>query len=540
MSSNQLPEPGISAAPDGLRRWVPRSLTARLIVTTLLLVALVSVVVGLVTTLALRHFLLVRLDDQLIAASQRQARGPYPGPGDFPDAPCGALPSGEHGELGFGQAVGTLMGEFAATCQAAVVVDGGGGLHEVAAADVAVLAELEDSGNAHTVELSSGDYRVLVHDEGSSRTVTGLPTADVSETVNSLVLWESAVALSGVLLAGVVGGALVRRQLAPLRRVATTAADVTRLSLGSGEVEVIARVPAELTDPSTEVGQVGAALNAMLGHVERSLDTRHESEQRVRRFVADASHELRTPLSTIMGYAELTRRTSDDPAAMAHAMARILAESGRMSSLVNDLLLLARLDSGRPLERSNVDVSKLLVEAVNDARVVSADHAWRLTLPAEPLQVEGDRDRLHQVVSNLLTNAIRHTPDGTTVSVSAVSTPVPQVGPPEVGPREVVVTIRDDGPGMPQSLAGQEFERFSRGDTSRTRSSGGAGLGLSIVQAIVAAHHGAVEIHSVPGDTSVVIRLPVALGPTHGSTARPQKPSGSEPANQGAGFSAPT
>ena len=133
---------------------------------------------------------------------------------------------------------------------------------------------------------------------------------------------------------------------------------------------MIERVPAELTDPSTEVGQVGAALNSMLGHVEQALDTRHESEQRVRQFLADASHELRTPLSTIMGYAELTRRTSSDPAAMTHAMGRIQAESGRMAELVNDLLLLARLDSGRPLERADVDVSRLLVEAVNDARVL--------------------------------------------------------------------------------------------------------------------------------------------------------------------------
>ncbi len=196
------------------------------------------------------------------------------------------------------------------------------------------------------------------------------------------MLWEIVVALGGLVLAGVIGQALVRRQLTPLKRVAATATEVTRLPLESGEVGVIPRVPEELTDPTTEVGQVGAAFNSMLGHVEQALDTRQESEQRVRRFLADASHELRTPLSTIMGYAELTRRTADDPTAMTHAMSRIQAESGRMAELVNDLLLLARLDSGRPLERGDVDVSRLLVETVNDARVLSADHVWRLDAAA--------------------------------------------------------------------------------------------------------------------------------------------------------------
>jgi two-component system OmpR family sensor kinase len=265
---------------------------------------------------------------------------------------------------------------------------------------------------------------------------------------------------------------------------------------------VTARVPAELTDPETAVGQVGEALNRMLSHVESALDARHQSEQHVRQFVADASHELRTPLSTIQGYAELSLH---NPAAteetMLHAMGKVETESARMATLVDDLLLLARLDSGRPLERGRVDLSLLVVEAVNDARVVDSERAYKLALPDDPVVVVGDEERLHQVIGNLLSNVRRHTPPGTTVTVSAdlVS-----------AIRFVRLSVHDDGPGLPESLRGMEFERFTRGDTSRTRDSGGAGLGLSIVRAIVAAHGGAVAIDSEPGNTSVMLTLPMA------------------------------
>ena len=204
-----------------------------------------------------------------------------------------------------------------------------------------------------------------------------------------------------------------------------------------------------------------------------------------------------------MGYAELSRRTSADPASLTHAMGRIQSEGGRMSALVDDLLLLARLDSGRPLARGDVDVCLLLAETVNDARVLSSDHEWRMTLPADELHVVGDGDRLRQVMTNVLTNAVRHTPPGTTVAVSAADAPATAEQ-----PSGVLVSFHDNGPGIPTSLAGKEFERFSRGETSRTRDAGGSGLGLSIVQAIVAAHQGTVEIRSTPGDTTITVWLP--------------------------------
>lgn len=493
------------------RRWRlqwPRSLTSRLIVTVLLLVAIVSVMVVGVTTLALRQFLLSRLDDQLVAASQRHDGGVPGGAGDgdrFPGGqyPCAVAPTGAVNGFGFGQSVGTLIGRFDDGCRGAVVVGEDGSLQKLSAGTTVALAALPPSSAPRSLTLPSGTFRVIVTGHNGGTAVTGMPTADVSDTLDSIVAWEALVAAGGVLLAAVIGQAVVRRELAPLRRVASTAHKVTELRLESGEVGETLRVPAQLTDPMTEVGQVGAALNSLLGHMEQALDTRYESEQRVRRFVADASHELRTPLSTIMGYAELGRRTPGDAPALTHAMTRIQAESGRMNALVNDLLLLARLDSGRALERVDVDVSLLLAETVNDARVVSPDHLWRLALPAEPCFVVGDRDRLFQSVSNLLANAIRHTPAGTTVSVAATVESRRSARPPQV-----VVTVHDDGPGLPPSLVGKEFERFSRGDTSRTRSSGGSGLGLSIVQAIVAAHSGSVTIASRPGDTTITVVLP--------------------------------
>ncbi len=253
-------------------------------------------------------------------------------------------------------------------------------------------------------------------------------------------------------------------------------------------------MPEHLTDEDTEVGQVGAALNTLLAHVETSLDARHRSEHQVRQFVADASHELRTPLATIQGYAELAEGRPDDTATVRQAVTKVGVEANRMSALVEDLLLLARLDAGRPLERDPVDLTRLLLEAVTDARLLSPDHGWRLDLPDEPVEVTGDEQRLHQVVTNLLTNARKHTPAGTTVTVAA-----------DAGG----FSVRDDGPGFPDDLADRAFERFTRGDAARTREVGSsAGLGLALVRAIVAAHGGSVTLASRPGDTTLRVDLP--------------------------------
>ena len=193
--------------------------------------------------------------------------------------------------------------------------------------------------------------------------------------------------------------------------MAATAHAVAALPLAEGDFDLSERVPEHLTDERTEVGQVGAALNSLLVHVETSLEARHRSEQQVRQFVADASHELRTPLATIVGYTELAR-TRPDAETAATALGKVEEEAGRMTTLVEDLLLLARLDSGRPMRREPVDLTRLLVEAVSDARVLAPGHHWRIVVPDEPIEVTGDEQGLHQVVTNLLTNARKHTPAG--------------------------------------------------------------------------------------------------------------------------------
>ena len=334
-----------------------------------------------------------------------------------------------------------------------------------------------------------------------------------------------------LVLAGVLGTALVRLSLRPLRRVAATASRVAELPLETGEVSLPAGVPD--SDPRTEVGQVGAAFNRMLGHVERALARRAASEARLRRFAADASHELRTPLSAIRGYAEFaTRHRGPLPDDLTHALQRIQAESARMSILVDDLLLLARLDAGRPLEREPVDLSRLAIDATSDARFARGDHRWRLDLPDDPVLVSGDEHRLHQVMANLLSNAGTHTPPDTTVTVALAVTrgrppdaadhTVVQRGPLTAGPR-AELSITDDGPGIPPQLLPELFERFARADTSRARNGENTGkstgLGLAIVDAVVAAHAGSITVSSRPGMTRFAISLPLLAEPAENRRA---------------------
>jgi two-component system OmpR family sensor kinase len=277
------------------------------------------------------------------------------------------------------------------------------------------LADVPVDGEIHQLDLDQlGTYRVIATERSSGTEVTGLPTQPIEDAVASLVGWEALLIALGAVLAAGGGLLLVRRQLRPLTEVAATAHAVAALPLAEGDIDLAPRVPEHLTDERTEVGQVGAALNALLAHVETSLEARHRSEQQVRQFVADASHELRTPLSTIAGYTELAR-TRPGVETSATALDKVEEEAARMTTLVEDLLLLARLDAGRPLAQEPVDLSRLLVEAVSDARVLAPQHHWRLDVPDEPIEVTGDEQRLHQVVTNLLTNARKHTPPGTTV-----------------------------------------------------------------------------------------------------------------------------
>ncbi|MEU9780737.1 HAMP domain-containing sensor histidine kinase [Streptomyces phaeochromogenes] len=502
------------------RRRQPRTLRTRLVVSAVALIAVVCAVIGTVTTVALSQHLYKQLDTQVTDAARR-AGGPPPD--QLPENPNGGGSSRPAG----GSSTDDQLTEFVTkggtqkdTIAAEVDADGGitkavvavekstGGAFdgmdsdELGEAAKAALASVSKSG-MHTVDIPGmGEYRVTYVTGVKGDFYVALPTESVTSTINTLVIVEVSVTVAGLVAAGIAGSVLVTVALRPLRKVASTATRVSELPLHTGEVTLNERVPESETDPHTEVGQVGAALNRMLDHVHGALHARQESETRVRQFVADASHELRTPLASIRGYAELTRRGREETGPdTRHALGRIESEAGRMTGLVEDLLLLARLDAGRPLSYEHTDLSPLVVDAVSDARAADREHNWRLELPDEPALVLADAARVQQVMVNLFANARTHTPPGTTVTAR-----VRRQG------AWVCVDVQDDGQGIPPDLLPHVFERFARGDSSRSRASGSTGLGLAIVQAVAAAHGGAVTVDSVPGRTVFTVHLP-ALEP---------------------------
>jgi two-component system OmpR family sensor kinase len=458
--------------------------------------ALVLAVVGLVATAAVRGQLLGQVDDRLSAAVERSAgadgRG-WDGPWRW-DGPDFLLVPG--------QADGTLGARVrdGAVTEAAVIGREGDG-EALTAREAGALARVPADGQPRSVDLGPlGAYRVVAApDNEGGALVTGLPLDPVHEAVLRLVVVEVAAGLLGLLAAGVVGGAVVARTLRPLHRVAATAGRVAELPLASGEVRLPERVPAADTDPRTEVGRVGAALNRLLDSVESGIAARQASETRLRRFVADASHELRTPVTSIRGYTELVRRRGGLPEEADASLRRVEAEAVRMSGLVDDLLLLARLDAGRELTRGDVDLTGLVLDVVSDAHAAGPGHRWRVDLPPAAVCVPGDAARLHQVLANLLANVRTHTPPGTTATTRLRA---------EDG--TAVLEVADDGPGIPAELQAGVFERFARGDSSRSRAGGSTGLGLAIVAAVVAGHGGTVAVGSRPGATVFTVRLPGA------------------------------
>ncbi|GAA5161244.1 sensor histidine kinase [Ornithinimicrobium tianjinense] len=484
-----------------------RSLRTTIVTSVVALFAVVLLLSAGVTTLLLHRALYAQLDADLRASSERVVAAMTMG--------MGHGPTGMHG--GPGRPPGTAAQSLVLVAQPtgddleivaseAVTLDNR--VTELSDAQARrLLADADEPGAGEPRTVTPGDglgpHRVMatrVEADGSDLlVVTGVPVSGVVESTRQAVLIMIPAGLLSLVVAGSGTAWLVRRNLAPLDRVAATARQVSAQPLATGEVALAARVPEADTDPATEVGQVGLALNNLLDTMESALTARHESEQRVRQFVADASHELRTPLSSIRGYAELSRRDPEAvPAGVSHALGRIESESLRMQGLVEDLLLLARLDAGRPLSHDEVDLTLLCLDAVGDARVAGPDHRWELALPEEPVLVRGDEARLRQLVTNLLANARVHTPAGTTVATSV-----------RRGTEGVRLVVADDGPGVPEALQGKVFERFTRGDDSRSRSTGSSGLGLSIVDAVARAHQGSVTLESSPGRTVFTVLLPV-------------------------------
>jgi two-component system, OmpR family, sensor kinase len=483
------------------RAW---SLRLRLLVGQVVVLAIVCVGIGAVTELALYRYLVGQLDIEVSDASHRSVRivsdpappswphhprlFPRPGPGPiFLDAP--------------GQPVGVVAAVIGANGIDAGYLTNAGGRAAVTDTAKAQLRAIPVTRKPVTRDLDGlGRYRIEAAParSGGDVVITGLPMATVDNTMVRVLLIFAVVTVIAVAAATTAGIVIIRSALAPLRRVAQAAGEVVDLPLHRGEVTLPVRVLESDANPRTEVGQLGSALNRMLDHVAAALSARQASETRVRQFVADASHELRTPLAAIRGYTELAQRVHGDTEAVAHAMNRVQSETERMTHLVEDLLLLARLDSGRPLERESVDLSRVAVDAVSDAHVAGPDHQWELDLPEDPVIVNGDAARLHQVMANLLTNARVHTGPGTVVTTRLVSDMT-----------HALLTVTDNGPGIPAQLQSEVFERFARGDTSRSRKGGSTGLGLAIVSAVVKAHHGAITLESAPGYTEFTVRLPL-------------------------------
>jgi two-component system, OmpR family, sensor kinase len=520
------PGRGPSGGADGDRgrhaspfqRWLGRrTLRGRLIAGLLALLAVACAAIGLVTYVGLRHGLMSQLDQQLGAASTRysncleatpdsdrsdggngRSQSPQPaGDSDHDNDNVPGAPQGCGDQQG-GQTFSAALNNdkvFYPT-----VANGRCNLNQ---ADLTALKTLKGTTQPKTVSFSSlGPYQLMASPATDGTTViTGLPLGPAQNILRDVELTEAIVFGATLILTGLLGTGFVRLSLRPLRRVATTATRVTELPLASGEVTLAERVPD--ANPRTEVGQVGLAFNRMLGHVESALGRRAASEARLRRFAADASHELRTPLAAIRGYAELAlRHPGPVPADIEHALHRVESESERMSVLVDELLLLAQLDAGRPLAQEPVDLTRLAIDATSDARVAASGHRWLLELPDEPVMVRGDEHRLHQVLANLMSNAAKHTPRDTVVTVALAAGEAPGT---------VELSVTDDGPGIPAELQPTLFERFVRGDSSRARGTGGAastGLGLAIVDAVTTAHGGQVRLESKPGHTRFAITLP--------------------------------
>ncbi|TWP53831.1 HAMP domain-containing protein [Lentzea tibetensis] len=323
-----------------------------------------------------------------------------------------------------------------------------------------------------------GSYRVLMRPIGDDELIVALDQSDVDAAVDDLRITFLLISLGALALVAGLGYVLVRSSTRALEEVESVAQEIAAGDLSR-------RVP--VRRPGSEVGRLASALNVMLGQIEQAFAVRVRSESRMRQFVADASHELRTPLTSIRGYAELYRQgAAADPALV---LRRIEDQAARMGLLVEDLLQLARLDSDRPLALSPVDLVVLVVDAVEDARAIAPDRTVSVRLPSGPVVVLGDEARLRQVLSNLIDNAVTHTPGSSPIDVRLLDT--------------AVVEVADHGPGLAPEQAERVFERFYRSDSARSRENGGTGLGLAIVAALVAAHGGRVELDTAPAEGAV-------------------------------------
>ncbi len=466
------------------------SLRARLLTVVVSLTAVGLIVASVVTYQQLRTFLVDRVDNQAQGSAEAIAQsiehGGRVGPAVF-DAISAANP-------------GVWVGGAAGGKVSWATVRTRPGQTPLPQPDLpAGRTSVAAAGKPFTVAAVLGDtkYRVRLQPiEGLSQLlVVALPLNETKATLHRLLIVELAVAASILLAVLVLGLWLVRVGLRPLGRIEHTAA-----AIAGGDLSQ--RVAND--DPRTEVGRLGSALNTMLGQIEEAFDERTASENRLRRFVADASHELRTPLAAVRAYAELfDRGARERPADLERSMAGIQRESRRMGLLVDDLLLLARLDQGRPLERKPVELEDVARDAVEAARTLDPGREIELDASA-PVEVQGDRERLRQILDNLLANVRAHTPAGSPATVSVMN-----------GGSSAMIEVADSGPGLSDEQLSHAFERFYRGDSSRSRDAGGAGLGLAIISAIAESHGGTATVlnQGRDGGQGLTVRVSIPLAP---------------------------
>ena len=470
------------------------SIRRRLVLGILLMSAAGLIGLSLVTIQLLRQSLLRQKDVQVVAISDRvlQSRGPG-GPNGPTRNDRRNDPLANEGPTGFFQSFYDIGGDSSVLLNLSQA-DTGGGLPT----NFDVIKAPKNRPFT-TDSAKASRYRVLVVPStiesrggiklGEGYLVSGVEISDVDLTTSRLVHNEVLAIGIGLALMGFMTWFIVRTGLKPLSHMADTAG-----AIAAGDLS--ARV--DTADDGTEVGRLGGALNTMLGRIEAAFAERTKSEEKLRRFVADASHELRTPLTSIRGYSELLRNGAIPSGDETHsALGRIESEAMRMGVLVDDLLLLARLDQGRPLEHHPVELTTIVSDAVNDARITDPDRVWTLDTIPQAL-VSGDESRLRQVVGNLLTNARTHTTAGTPVEVSVTMVD-----------GQVELVVADHGAGVPPTEEKRIFERFARLDGSRQRASGGTGLGLAIVNAIAWSHGGTVGVRQTEGGgASFWLRLP--------------------------------
>jgi two-component system sensor histidine kinase TrcS len=483
--------------------WRPRTLRRQLVVGVSSVVTVVMLLVGVASVVSLRSYVNTlndaEVDESLDALTHSFTRYQHGESGHRTDV--------EHAMLGFtGQNTGNVIAAIhhGDVIGSAVFFEDDS---RPARPDViaAIRAQPWRDGQLRTVTLGSlGSYRVSSQSAGpDDQLVVGVSLALANKTITRRIVSATVLSVAALLVTAGLTTLVVGYALRPLRRVAATAAEVAGTRLTGDEHRITARVQPDDTDPDNEVGIVGHTLNRLLDNVDGALTHRAESDRRMRQFITDASHELRTPLAAIHGYSELTRQDSAAlPPTTEYALARIESEARRMTSLVDELLLLSRLGEGEDLRTEDVDLGDIVLNAVNDAAVAAPDHQWVRDLPDEPVWVRGDPDRLHQLVSNLLANGWVHTPPGVTVTTGIAC----HRSGSDASFAEL--TVADDGPDIDPELLPHLFDRFVRAKHAPHDGSGN-GLGLAIVDSIVKAHHGSVTAESADGQTIFRVRLPL-------------------------------